>query len=140
VAKVTGAKAHAARLKRLTGPESVRLIGRALFVGGDLLKATAQQSITEGAVSGKGHVASAPGEAPNNDTGDLANNIENVQTGPLSVEVSSNSRHALPLERGTSKMEARPSMGPAAHKTRPEIVRIVTSAVKRVVQTSGGGA
>jgi len=140
MSRVIGAKAHSARLKRLAGPNTTRLVGQALFVGGDLLKATAQQSITEGAVSGKNHVPSKPGDPPNQDTGVLGNNIENIQTGPLEVEVSSNAPYAIPLEVGTSKMAARPYMGPAAHKTRPEIVRIVTAAVKRAVETSGSGA
>ncbi|MBM3928765.1 MAG: HK97 gp10 family phage protein, partial [Sphingomonadales bacterium] len=96
-----------------------------------------QLSITRGAVSGRGHVASKPGEAPNADTHLLANNIETTQTGPLTVQVSSNAPYAADLENGTSKMEPRPYMAPARDKMRPEVERLVQRAVNAVVRGSG---
>lgn len=126
-----GKQAHLDRLKRLSGARMEREVGRALFAAGERIQVAAQISITAGAVSGKGHVASLPGEPPNNDTGVLAGNIETVQKSPLLVEVSSNAPYAAPLELGTSKMAARPYMGPAAQKERPEVQRLVMQAVKR---------
>ena len=41
-----GAKAHIARLKYLSGPEPVKLVGKALFVGADKIAKAAQISIT----------------------------------------------------------------------------------------------
>ena len=67
------------------------------------MQTDAQTSITEGAVSGAGHIPSDPGEAPNNDTGVLANNIETLETGPLKVTVSSNAPYAAALEFGSSR-------------------------------------
>lgn len=133
---VTGAKAHSARLRRIAGPEMVRQVGAALFTGGQTIQDEAQLSITRGAQSGKNHVASAPGEAPNNDTGVLANNIETTRPGPLRVEVSSNAPYAAALELGTSKMIERPYMRPATAKKRNEVTDLVRAAVKKVV--SGG--
>lgn len=129
-----GRKAHVARLKRLSGPEMTREIGKALFAGGERIQVAAQISITEGAVSGKGHVVSAPGEAPNQDTGVLGNNIETVQREPLLVEVSSNAPYSAALELGTSKMAARPFMVPARDAERANVEKLVVQAVKRVTR------
>lgn len=108
----------------------------ALFAGGDLIRTEAQISITAGAQSGSGHVASLPGQAPNNDTGTLANNIETVQREPLLVEVSSNAEYSAPLEFGTSRMAARPFMAPARDAKRREVVSLVERAVQSVVKGS----
>lgn len=132
--RVTGGKVHAARLKRLTSPKAAQGIGRALFAGGQRLEAYAARSITEGAVSGAAHVPSAPGTAPNNDTGVLARNIETVQVEPLKVEVSSNAPYAAALEFGTSKMAERPYMRPATAATRKEITELVRSAVEHIAK------
>lgn len=132
----TGGKAHAARLRKLSGELMVREVGKALFAAGEMIQTEAQISITAGAVSGKKHVASAPGEAPNNDTGVLANNIETNQIAPLVVEVSSNAPYAAALEFGTSKMAARPYMQPAADAKRKEATQLVRKAVDRAVKKS----
>lgn len=124
--KVTGG--FSARLGRIGGPGKVTRIGQALFAGGELVQTEAQISITRGAVSGKNHVPSAPGEPPNNDTGRLADNIETVQVQPLKVEVSSNAPYSAALELGTSKMEARPFMGPAAQAKKDEVIALVARA------------
>lgn len=131
-----GAKAHIARLRKLSGQAMVRDVGKALFAAGEMIQVEAQISITAGAVSGKGHVPSAPGEPPNNDTGVLANNIETNQVAPLIVEVSSNAPYAAPLEFGTSKMAARPYMAPARDAKRAEVVQLVRQAVDRAVKSS----
>lgn len=128
-----GMKAHKARLKRIRGPKMKREVGKAIYTASDMLKVDAQISITEGAVSGKNHVPSKPGEPPNADTHFLADNIENSKTGPLTAEVSSNAPYAAALELGTSKMAERPYMRPAAEKTRPEALKLVMKAVKKVV-------
>lgn len=130
--KITGAKGVSIRIRNLAGPEMVRQVGAALFAGGQELQTEAQISITNGAVSGKGHVPSKPGEPPNQDTGVLANNIETVQVAPLRVEVSSNAPYSRALEFGTSKMIERPFMRPAAVKTRGKVRKMVAAAVRKV--------
>ena len=134
--RMIGAKAHIARLRKLSGEGMVRDVGKALFAAGEAIQVEAQISITTGAVSGKKHVASQPGEAPNNDTGVLANNIETHQIAPLVVEVSSNADYAAPLEFGTSKMSARPYMAPARDAKRKEVTQLVRHAVDRAVKRS----
>ena len=136
MARVIGARAHAARLRGIRGQDMVRKVGAALFVAGQAIQVEAQLSITRGAVSGKGHVPSAPGQPPNQDTGVLANNIETTQIEDLKVHVSSNAPYAVPLEVGTSKMEARPYMAPAAHAKRKEATQLVRRAVDKAIRES----
>lgn len=130
---MTGRKAHVARLKRLSGPTMEREVGKALFAAGEMIQVEAQLSITRGAVSGKNHVASRPGEAPNQDSGVLANNIETTQEQPLVVQVTSSAPYSTALEFGTTKMAARPFMAPARDRMRRDIEALIVKAVKRVV-------
>jgi HK97 gp10 family phage protein len=118
----------------MTGEGAERFIGQALFVGGEKIQVAAQISITAGAVSGKSHVPSAPGSAPNADTHRLADNIETVQPAPLRVEVSSNAPYSRALEFGTSKMGERPFMRPAAAAKRKEVTELIRKAINRVTR------
>jgi HK97 gp10 family phage protein len=129
-----GAKAHAARLRRLASPAAQREIGKALFAGGQAIAVEAQLSITRGAVSGRNHVPSKPGEAPKNDTGFLAGFIEANMAEPLVAEVGSLAPHSAPLEFGTSKMAARPFMRPAREKMRGEVSEMVRRAVEKIAK------
>ena len=76
--------------------------------------------ITEGSVSGKNHVPSAPHDPPNRDTGQLDTSIVARKTGPVSAEYAATAPYALALEVGTSnedgteRMIERPFMGPSA--------------------------
>lgn len=130
-----GHKAHLARLRKLGGSGPVRLVGKALFTGGERIAVEAQISITTGAVSGKNHVASKPGEAPNNDLGDLAGGIEVVHKAPLLVEVSSNAPHAK-IEWDWGDVAARPYMRPARDKKKGEVVALVDAAMAEAVSRS----
>jgi HK97 gp10 family phage protein len=132
--KITGGKAYAARIKRLTSPEAIRQIGAALYAAGQEIEIDAALSITNGSVSGKNHVPSAPGEPPNADTHRLDRSIETNQVGPLHVEVSANAPYAVPLEFGTSKMAARPFMAPAAARKRKEVTALVRAAVAKIAR------
>lgn len=125
---------------RLTGiidESGISLVGQALFAGGEMIRAEAAHLITEGAVSGRNHVPSLPGEPPNEDTGVLRTNIETTQTAPLRVEVSSNAPYAVALEAGTSKMAPRPYMQPATEHKRTEVVELVQRAVNAAIKRAG---
>lgn len=134
MARVTGAKAHSARLRRLSGPDMTRRVGAALYAGGNMIETEAALSITNGAVSGKNHVPSLPGQPPNADTHVLDRNIETTLEAPLVVHVSSNAPYAAALEYGTSKMAERPYMRPAVAKKRKEVVALVRRAVSEVAR------
>lgn len=131
---VTGAKAHIARLKRLSGPAMVREAGKAVFALADLHVTDAALSITAGSVSGKNHVASRPGQPPNSDTHLLDRSIRAEKTGPLKAKSLADAPYAIALEKGTSKMAERPFMKPAAVRVRGKVDRIMKAAVKRVIQ------
>lgn len=128
---IRGQRRASATLKRLPA-EKIRDVSKALFAAGDIIKAEAQVSITTGAVSGINHVPSRPGEPPNEDTGALRRSIKVEQSGPLTVKVTAgddNVNYAAFLEFGTSRMAARPFMGPAARKKKDEVVALVRRAV-----------
>lgn len=132
-----GRKQHSDRLRKMSGPEVVKAASGVLFVGSDMIRAEAFQSISRGSVSGAGHVASAPGEPPNRDLGGLQAGLENVMKAPLLAEVSSNAPYAAPLEFGSSRMAARPYMRPARDKKAPEIQRLFVTEIDKLVKRSG---
>jgi hypothetical protein len=72
--------------------------------------------------------ASAPGDAPNTDTGNLVNSIQVERAGTLRRLVNVGAEYGLPLELGAPgrNIAARPFMGPAAmhtEKVAPEFFR-----------------
>lgn len=136
--KITGSDGVSRRLRGLAGQEIVRKVGKALFAAGQMIQVEAQLSITNGAVSGKGHVPSRPGEPPKNDTGVLADNIETVLVAPLRVEVSSNAPYARVLEYGGSKTAERPYMRPAVARKKTEAVALVRQAVDAAIRQTQG--
>jgi hypothetical protein len=130
--KITGDKQHEARLKRMASAQMSAEITRGLFVAGKEIELEAEHSITEGSISGKGHIPSLPGQPPNADTRQLDTSIETIVIGqnPPRVNVEATAPHAVPLEVGTSKMEARPFMGPASRKKRKVAAQIVARVLR----------
>lgn len=69
------------------------------------------------AVTRKYHQASAPGEAPAVDTGNLINSIHtDAQPGALTATIHSDAEYAPHLEFGTVHMRPRPAWVPAAQR------------------------
>jgi len=134
VAKIKGVSQHTRRLQRMRGPAMIHNVTRALYGGAQDIQVTAQISITTGAVSGKHHQASAPGEPPNNDSGVLAGNIEATTPGPLKAETSSNAPYGAAQELGSEKLHLpeRPYMRPATETSRPKVTKRVVDAVNKV--------
>lgn len=131
--KITGMKAHKARLKRVRSAEMVREVGKAIYTAADLLSVEAALSITQGAVSGKNHQPSTAPDPPNADTHLLDRSIHTEREGPLSALTVADAPYAVDQEFGNSRLPARPYMQPAADKTRPKAQKLVVAAVKRVV-------
>lgn len=105
----------------------------AVVEGADLIATEAKESIIEGGIPSPNHVVSQPGQPPNADTHALDESIfveKNIVK--LSAKVVASDEAAIPLEFGTSKMEERPFMRPAAQKKRPEARKLITGAVNRV--------
>ena len=134
MSRVTGDARHRARLRMLRSPAARGRSAAALFTGGDEIRVEAKLSITEGAVSGKDHVPSLPGEPPKADTHHLDTNIETTRTGPLAVQVESKAEYGLALEFGTSKMAERPYMRPATAKKRPRVIALVRAVVQGLMK------
>lgn len=137
MAKVTGLDGRQARLQRMSGEAAHRRRMQALFVVGQRIEIDAEISIVAGSISGKGHVASSPGEAPNADTRQLDGEIETTFAGPDVVHVTSNAPYSAALEFGTSKIAERPFMRPAMEKNRGRALK----ALARInTELSKGGA
>lgn len=66
---------------------------------------------------GRKHQASAPGEAPANRTGRLANSVGYLASGPDDLQVGEEAEYAGFLERGTRKMAPRPHLQVAVNET-----------------------
>jgi len=64
----------------------------------------------------KTHVASAPGEAPAIDTGNLVNSLQAEQVEEINAVAYTDAEYAVPLEFGSTKMESRPFFTPAAFR------------------------
>lgn len=82
------------------------------------IEADAEQSM-EGPKSGQmygAHQASAPGEAPAVDTGNLKGSIDTEMTSKTTAVVAVGAEYGAHLEYGTRKMTMRPYMRPAAER------------------------
>lgn len=134
--KITGVARVKRKFAKLRGAEIVREVGKALFAAGNMIQVDAQHSITEGSISGRGHIPSKPGEPPNADTHALDRQIETEMVGPLKARVVSADPKSKYLERGTSKMAARPFMWPAAERNRKNVTAMVAQAVSRVTKSA----
>lgn len=76
----------------------------------------------------KPHQASAPGEPPAIDTGELVQSITfQVKDNGTVGEVGSDKKHGLYMEYGTSKILPRPWLKPAFENSRDKIIEIFTA-------------
>ncbi|MET4294718.1 HK97 gp10 family phage protein [Bradyrhizobium sp. LB8.2] len=78
------------------------------------------------------HIASAPGEFPNTDYGELVRKMYYRLTDPLVAIWANSSKHALPLEVGTSRMAPRPF-------ARPTFKALMKQATERVARAMKAG-
>ena len=108
-----------------------------------LIRGEAIKSIQTGAKTGivyqkynprRQHRASAPGQAPASDTGNLVSKIIVKQKTKNITQVESGADYSKYLEYGTSKMEPRPFLFPAFEKSRDKIVKAVFNRVKTAIE------
>lgn len=131
--RIGGSERHRARLKRLASPEVRRELKKELFFIARKIETEAKRLIKEGAVSGPGHIPSAPGEPPNADTHVLDQSIKATSdSAELQAIVEASAPYAQALEGGTSTMAARPFMEPAARKFRGEAPEAVAKAIRTI--------
>lgn len=131
MAKFSGADAHLKRMRNMTlgmRKEAQKLI----YTLADMHATEAALSITEGAVSGKNHVASSPGEAPNSDTHVLDRSIHVEKTGQLTAQSVADAPYATKLEFGDDRVAERPFMRPAATKIKKAVDKLAKAGVRRI--------
>ena len=111
--------------------------------GAQLIRGEAIKDIQTGVKSGRiyekynprrTHRASAPGQSPASDTGNLVRNIIVRQVDIDNVAVESNATYSSFLEFGTSKMLARPFLFPATERSRPKITQAVFNRVVKEIK------
>lgn len=139
MAELSGAEKHLKRLKQAV-EKNPRLILQALYVAGQEIEIEAERSITNGSISGAGHIPSLPGQPPNADTRFLDTHIETTiqnQNPPL-VHVTSQAGYSAFLEFGTSKMAERPFMRPALAKKRARLGQLVEAAIRKALGDKPG--
>lgn len=83
---------------------------------------------------GKTHQASAPGEAPKTDIGNLVQKIRSEDKGHAKSDVVAGTKYAGDLEYGTSKMAARPYMRPAIDENKVKLSKQLRTIMKQSVQ------
>lgn len=101
-----------AALDRITEAKAVRGVQTAALRGEAILKADLLSRPGTGRLYGK-HQASAPGEPPAPDTGDLRRKTQadqkvEVTADAVTGRIVANTEYALALEKGTERMAARP--------------------------------
>jgi HK97 gp10 family phage protein len=136
-------------LKALEGKKGLlnRAIARGVTKGAIIVQGAARMKILKGPRSGKGreykrgkktHVASAPGEPPANDTGNLARSVAVVvaQPGVLSTAyVNVGAPYGADLEFGTRNMEPRPFLQPSLDENAAKVGSVVQQELEAVVKS-----
>jgi HK97 gp10 family phage protein len=142
--KVEGLDAAIRRVTDL-GEHGKAEVSKAIRASALKIQADVVDSITRGGKTGrvyqrgeKTHTASAPGEAPASDSGDLARNIV-IRTQGREGEVTAKIRHAYWMEFGTQDIEPRPFMRPALDANRDYIFEQIERAMQRATARVGGG-
>lgn len=115
-------------LESLSGDQ----LGRAVMAGALLLETAIKLSMSAASHSGRKygrHRASAPGETPAVDTGNLVNSIKSqlVESTDMTAlaNVGTGVEYAEWLEFGTSRMKPRPYMRPAIDNNENKIVEAI---------------
>jgi len=129
-----GARKHVNRLKKLTSADVRRIGGAVVYEGADMVRAEAHRLVSAGSVSGKGHVASRPGEPVNRDSGDLQSSFEVAQTGHSSAEFRSHAPYSARHEFGP---EGRAFMRPARDNKIDDIRARYAEQLDAMVKRSG---
>ena len=141
--RIRGGEELRRNLERLGGAQRRQAQRDGLEAGARVVETHAKVAMTgdkHGEVYMRGqveHRASAPGEAPAVDTGNLFNSIQVFDVTPTLATIGTNAEYAEHLEYGTSRMEPRPFMRPAVDEHEAEIIAAVTDAVRGFVESVG---
>lgn len=140
MARIIGDKALNAKLTRLAKGVDVT---EALLRGAEQARGLYVASLMDNADGRpetrysprRGVRVSAPGTAPNTDTGFLANSTGTQSERRNQAEAFATASYAEDLEFGTEKMAPRPAMGPAFDETRASVTAEVADEIRRQTRT-----
>ena len=117
-----------------------QLLSRAVLAGGLVLETAVKLSMSAASHSGRvygKHKASAPGETPAVDTGNLVNSINTTLDRASATEAWANVgptvEYGAYLEFGTSKMAARPFMRPGLDSSEDKIRDTIKTFLKQAI-------
>lgn len=138
------AKRVAAHLDRLLKDVEAR-VGEALAEGALLVAATARNTIQSGNRGGRlyqrhgiAHIASAPGEPPAEQSGQLSDSINVEQDDQQTAHhVTVGAPYAAALEFGSVHLLPRPFLRPALEINRDRIKRLVLDAAQDAIDKAG---
>ena len=82
------------------------------------------------------HRASAPGESPATDTGNLVRNIKAINSTKNEVMVQSNAPYSQDLELGSGRILPRPFLFPASEKAGKKIVMVMFNYIKSMIASA----
>lgn len=130
-----------AKLRRITGPTGRANLEKALFTAAQIVAVDAAISVTTGAVSGKNHVPSSPGQPPNADSHVLDKSIQpelakSEKPKEIRARVIADAPYAKALEKGSSTTEARPFLGPSLSRNRRQVRKMLVDAVNHILRNN----
>ena len=101
----------------------------AAFIEGELK--TSMAGPKSGRMYGS-HRASAPGESPAVDSGNLTGSIQQIFPSTLEAKIGTSVEYALYLEYGTGRMAARPLWETTAKESLPTLEKMLTEEIEGV--------
>lgn len=141
---VVGSKALKLRLAKIKNQARGSHVTNALSAGAQVIRAEAVQSISKGGRSGniykrgkkRMHQASASGEPPKTDTGELVRNITVVAEKERVVTVGSRKQapHGYWLETKEPSQGGRPWLRPAYKKSKDKVLLTVYRHMRKIVK------
>lgn len=135
--ELTGITEMTERLKNAS-KDTIRNVEKAVTEAAVNIRGRAVKKVQQGPATGRtykskvanrDHTASAPGQPPMSDSGNLANSIQYDLQGTTAF-VGSNVQYAVYLEFGTRKMEARPFLFPSLEEETPAFRKALSEVIK----------
>ena len=124
------------RLDTLGNPAQSRAVRRRALRAGILVVDRRAKGLLVGtrtgrtySIRGKAHVASAPGEPPAVDTGNLKNSLRVLEVTDDYASYGTSADYAADLEYGSRRMAARPFLRPAVEAGVGEIQETMTAVI-----------
>lgn len=106
----------------------------AVYIEGELKASMAEPKTGRSYRRGKDgvHIASAPGESPAVDSGNLTGSIQTLIKSTLEAKIGTPVEYALYLEEGTSRMAQRPLWERTAKESLPTLEKMLEAEVSGV--------